>query len=325
MENIILKFINREKLTQEEEVKLERWLALDKNRKVYNQLKLNIKGPAPVRMEEMKSEVWGDLSSKIERPLKHSAPRQRQLSFWVKVAAAIVFILGFGSLIYFNAVKQKPQSYSAKVVMEKESLYGQKLTFSLPDGTIVKLNAGSRLSYPKEFSPGEREITLVGEAFFDVSRDETKPFIIRTPDLEVQVLGTSFNVRAYEGEDISKVAVATGEVAVGPTAGSYENLLPGNMISYSRSSGQMHASDYDADLELGWKDNLLVFQKEKLAGVLTKLSRWYGVEFVLLKDFDDKEDYSGKYDNPSLEQVLSGLSFVFDLKYSIDQNKVFIK
>ena len=204
------------------------------------------------------------------------------------------------------------------------SLPGQKITTSLPDGTIVKLNADSKLTVPETFSTDRREVSLHGEAFFDVARDESRPFIIHTKDIDVEVLGTSFNVRSYLNEEPSIVAVATGKVGVSGED-KRETLTRGEKVVYTPSTGSMIKGLLDEEEEFGWKENILLFDRQTLPEVIQKLSRWYGVEFLQHEGIQVEKKFSGRYKDPSLRGVLEGLSYVYGFEYEIDGQKVILK
>ena len=160
-----------------------------------------------------KNEVLAKIESEIEQLEKKTSKTgkislDRPIISYLKYAAVliIVFFLSFLTHRYTTTESETP----AISYVEKVSPPGKKITTLLPDGTTVKLNSGSKIIIPSHFSGKKREVVLFGEAFFDVKRDEEKPFVIKTADLEVEVLGTSFDVKAYSDGTTQQVAVRSG-------------------------------------------------------------------------------------------------------------------
>lgn len=257
----------------------------------------------------------------------HHIPFQR---YWTsKIAATFLLIatLAYGMWAVIKESKEQVKSESdyQAAVIEKISPKGQKLTIKLPDGSVVKLNAGSSIRYPQEFAGHERNVSLQGEAFFDVVENPDKPFVISTDGLETKVLGTSFNVRSYQDEAEIKVAVVTGKVKISGPDGNSSVLLPSEMGIFEREKASIIKDHYDFRKEIGWTDGVLYFDKDDLKTVMKKLEMWYGVNFDVEKSFRFKGLYSGEFrNNESLEVVLEGISFTSGFDYIIDGNTVVI-
>lgn len=149
----------------------------------------------------------------------------------------------------------------------------------LPDGTAAWINAASTLRYPSRFSGKERRVELNGEAYFEVTKDPVKPFIVQTSDMNVRVLGTHFNVMAY-GEDHQHIAtLLEGSVIV--TRGSrQETLKPGQEARVSGGSDQVAVSDADVEEAIAWKDGLFQFEDVDLPTILAQVARWYDIRVV---------------------------------------------
>jgi transmembrane sensor len=322
MEEIILKELANEPLTSDERLQLNRWLNKSvSNRRLYHQIRLSIIGPLEDERQKLKKETWEEIVLRLEHSQDVNKTRRWYLPIWVKVAAVFIISFGFMLLLYEMSAWQKSDRQAVNVkLIEKMSMPGQKVTISLSDGTVVKLNSDSRLVVPETFSGTTREVTLYGEAFFDVVRDESKPFVIKTKDVNVRVLGTSFNVKAYPEDNESTVAVATGKVSVSDGK-EQQALVPGERISYREMKGLSAIEKFEQKKEFEWKDNILLFEAKSLEEVLKVLSRWYGVEFEILSPrIDVQKKFSGRYNNPSLKRVLQGLSYVYTMDYEIDDN-----
>ena len=330
MEQIIFKQLTGESLTEQEKVKLDHWLKADaKNRITYNQLKLAFLSRKDQFDGSIKARVKDHIMAKARSEIAEAPqPASSQINRWKRVAIWLIIVCG-GILIYQVARNNHfVEKTETAHLISKISPHGQKVSTTLPDGTKVKLNAGSKLITPERFGAEQREVTLVGEAFFEVAENREKPFIIHTADLNVVVLGTSFNIDAYTlNKDHMSVAVATGKVRVSASSDSSEaiELIPGQMLTHARKTGVMKVQNFDWDKELAWKDNVLVFKNDNIDTILSELKRWYGVEIRLDKAIAKDKYFTGKYDNPTLVAVLKGLSFVYDFEYTINNKKVIIK
>jgi len=156
---------------------------------------------------------------------------------------------------------------------------GQMVNITLGDGTKVWINGGSKLSYPESFRGELREITLEGEAFLDVAHDAQRAFIVHTVKIKTQVLGTSFNVRAYAEDDFVKVDVVTGKVGVVAAAGKAVFLTPAEEVVINKKDYRaIKTQKVDLDLLTGWKDGALVFKNMPLPEVLSTLQRRFNIE-----------------------------------------------
>ena len=180
-----------------------------------------------------------------------SAKRHFSLSTIVKIAASITIFL---ALIYFisdNLEKETEEPNKISLII-KENPSGQKSRIFLPDGSSVTLNAESKISYPEKFSDSIRIVSLVGEAFFDVVKNDNKPFIVNSEDLSTTVLGTSFNVRAFDADPITLVALKVGKVKVEIINNTeYAKAMfldPGEVITYDKSESRVLKNKFDEEI-----------------------------------------------------------------------------
>ncbi|MFY0651705.1 MAG: FecR domain-containing protein [Cyclobacteriaceae bacterium] len=267
--------------------------------------------------------LWKDIDANITSEKKQHYLGTGSSFFKMAAAAVVAGILVAFAMLMFNTEDNTKEASIA--LINKTCPAGQKSTITLTDGTRVKLNANSKLTFPETFSDGSREVILEGEAFFEVARDPSKPFVITSGDLKTTVLGTSFNIKAYPELNDIKVAVITGKVAVESNstnqAQSKVTLLPNEMALYSKLSKELSMGSYTSLEELAWKDGVLIFKNQSINEIATELAKWYGVTFVFDKKLNFDKDYTGSFDNKSLEEVLTGIGFVFDFEFEID-NKV---
>jgi ferric-dicitrate binding protein FerR (iron transport regulator) len=157
---------------------------------------------------------------------------------------------------------------------------GGQYQVSLPDGTKVWLNAATTLKYPYAFAKNERVVELNGEAYFEVSKDHTRPFRVKTDAQTVEVLGTHFNINAYNDEAAVKTTLLEGAVKVSNAAGSV-NLHPGEQSRLNTGTAKLIVDQQiDLDKEMAWKNNIFSFDNDDLQTIMRQISRWYDVDVV---------------------------------------------
>ena len=247
---------------------------------------------------------------------------------WIlRVAASLLIIvsIAFAAGWYFNKLKnQELVSYDpTKNFIKKETDKGHKSTITFRDGTRVKLNSESFISYPEEFSGKVREVTLSGEAYFDVAHYDEWPFIVKSKGVQTRVLGTSFNVSAYPEEYCVKVALVEGSVEVKVGQREPVKLMPQKMAKIGKEE-KIEVLDFDIQKITAWKDNIIIFEKASFDEVQSTLERWYNVKFVYDQQPVFEGGYTGEFVDISLELVLKGMS-ANKFNYEITGNKVFIK
>ncbi|MFA0963589.1 FecR family protein [Roseivirga sp. BDSF3-8] len=249
--------------------------------------------------------AWQRVSSRLsDADLASSvAPKGRMASMPVRlsrVAAAVIALVMISAIAYFmfNRYPTGMVAYNtaASEIIEVE----------LPDGTLVTLNEGSSLFYDRSFGDKTRSVTLEGEGFFDVVRNEQLPFIVNTESLDVRVLGTSFDVYAYDDRAAS-VVVATGRVEV--EAGDERlELEPGDMGKLAEKDGSLTKSRTDIDELIAWRIKSFTFQDEKLSAVVEKLSETYHMDVNLSEEALKNCRLSATFNKRTLKEVLQIIS-----------------
>lgn len=217
--------------------------------------------------------------------------------------------------------KVDPSEKSEKVKMNTLVIpYGNRSTILLADGTKVWLNAGSRLIYPSVFVDKKREVFLVGEAFFQVSKDTKKPFIVKTPDIKVQVLGTQFNISAYPEEKVIQTVLTEGSIELEWVDGGIFNntieMIPGQLVAADKSEQSTKIYNVNTEYYTSWKDGYLTFNNSDLNRVVKKLERYYNIRFRYENPMDMTIKISGKLDVTHDKEIvfsymnsLTGLNF----------------
>lgn len=192
----------------------------------------------------------------------------------------------------------------------------------LSDGSQVWMNSESTIVYYTNFSEEKRAITLSGEAYFEVARNENKPFVVTARNAEIMVLGTSFNVSAYENDEVVAATLVEGEVEVA-TSGRSVRLTPGLQAKINRN-GLISTSEVDVSLYTSWLKGVFDFEDMPLEEICLKLSRWYGVAFVFTGDAGEERFSGGAWMNAPLEDFLHHIELATDVKCTIKNGVVTI-
>jgi ferric-dicitrate binding protein FerR (iron transport regulator) len=195
--------------------------------------------------------------------------------------------------------------------------YGKSSVLILHDGTKIWVNAGTRLVYPVEFEKGKREIYVNGEIFLDVAHDAQRPFIVRTNNLRIQVIGTRFNVQVYAVDDHSRIALESGLVKIISETADDVLLIPNKMYEQDKS-GHSSVKDVDIRKYTSWIYGLYIYESERLDMILKRLTRYYGTEIVFDASVSEIR-CSGKLDlKENLDDVLSSISMAALVEYVKD-------
>lgn len=253
---------------------------------------------------------------------------------WIKTfrklaAIMMIPILGF---IYWSFLEDVENETPLKAEMSwitKVSPKGRKVSLRLSDGTTVKLNSGSSLRFPSYFSDTVREVHLVGEGFFEVNHDTTRPFNVYTNQLKIEVLGTSFNVKAYGNNNVQKVSLLKGKVALAlkeDRTNTFPVILkPMEAGMYSEKNHLLNKEIFNTKEDISWVDGVLYFHKATFDEVVQRLELWYGVEIKILKTPERITGLIGEFNNTSINKVLETLSHTSGFKYEIKDKTVIIK
>ncbi len=209
--------------------------------------------------------------------------------------------------------------------------FGKRSKIILSDGSVVHLNAGTKFIFPKRFTSNERTVFLSGEAFFEVTSNKEKPFIVKTIDdkVSVEVLGTKFNVSAYPIDSDILTVLTEGKVVV------TENnifktqraiLKPGQLASWNKNTEKVNIKEVNTDNYTLWTSGLLHFESESIINIVRKIERFYNVEIIFENISDVKKiNVSGKLDlNDKIEQTLENLTTTTEFKFEIINDKKYV-
>ena len=199
---------------------------------------------------------------------------------------------------------------------EIHSPIGARTKFHLPDGTEGWLNGGAVVKYPLDFK--KREVEVSGEVWFDVVHDERKKFWVKTPFFDVEVLGTRFNVVAYDYEKTAEVILEHGRVKVLCQASNSEiDLMPDQQLIYNKQTRKMEKKNIDSKAYTSWKDGLLIFRNVPMAELAKRLERKYNTEIVLHGDKLKALIFRATFQDESLEEICSMLASVAPIRYQV--------
>lgn len=308
-------------LDEQEAGELKSWLSDSSHAELYVELKrlwLLILQQSIEREEELnRDELWMRLLERIsgrERKNKRSV-----ISYirWSIVAAFLLVVFGWAALHQSRVEKpvaSAPQVYTA--------LDG-KAKVVLPDSSTVWLNAGATLTYLPDDWNEERTVELEGEAFFDVRKDEKRPFLVDAGELEIRVYGTSFNVNATAEMADVKVSLVEGSVSVGK-ADKTSLIEPGEMAIYSKRTGELRTESADVELESLWAHESLRFEHKSLFELEKYLERWYNVQIILDSSLSDKPAYTFSIKDESLEEILRLMSRINPIRYDFRENNIVV-
>ena len=281
-------------------------------------------------------EVLGKILDGIEKPetrlKKMEINRVSRKSFINRrrfAAAVVLLIAASVATILFHFKPGGQAEEPEMVLLTKSTQKGEKLSFSLEDGSKVYLNSNSSLTFEKHFRGDARHVKLVGEAFFEVMRDTLRPFYVEANTLTTEVLGTSFNVNAYPDEPSVTVALHSGIVRLRKEDDKdMENVVtlePGKKAMYDTGSKSIILSGFNYDREIGWKDGLLYFDDARFDEIVERLEDWYGVDITLENQPLSDKPFTGYFANENLQNVLYGLSFSKGFEFRITGKNVKIK
>lgn len=269
-----------------------------------------------------KDHVWEKVSQQV-KPEKIMLPvRNRRIGWSIAgIAASVALLIGIASTFFIQRNLQ--HKYQSEQITVISALPGQKTNLTLPDGTQVWLNSDSRISYSANFNNQSREISLEGEAFFDVTKNPDKKFIVNTNDMKVTVLGTAFDIMAYPEDSDIRVSLLRGKVALSDQTNHYLGELHPNQLAVI-SKKDMKCIWYDnndAEIFSSWIQNKLIFDHSDIHEVIAKLERWYGVEIDFTNP-DERQKYSFTVKIESLPEILNLFNKITPISYSIEGEEV---
>ncbi len=287
---------------------------------------------------------WSSLEAAMNAPAAPAAPKEaapvakvRRWRPWYYAAAAAIAV-AVAIPFLFGDKADVQQEAQRNIVIAK----GERSSLGLPDGTKVWVNGGSKLSYGEAFGHSNREVYLEGEACFEVAPDEKRPFVVRTGNMDVLVLGTRFNVKAYPEDGQAQAVLLSGKVklTLRNTAGGQEKdllIAPGQKVTLGTVAGEGVAdSELQLPLEVGavnpadcdeiaWINDRLVFRDVPFRSLARDMERWYNVKIHLEDAALGKELFSGVFDKQDINEALKALQIATPFTYTRNGADVYIR
>lgn len=204
---------------------------------------------------------------------------------------------------------------------------GGEYKLSLADGTKIWMNSHSKLKYPISFAANERKVFLEGEAYFEVAKNKKSPFIVSVNNFDIRVLGTSFNVSAYNRDETIKTTLVEGEVQIKDKIWNNTSLLLANdQYVFNKTNGKSLKHKVKTELYTSWKEGRFVFEEERLDEIMLRLSRWYDVEIFFLGNEKKSLTFTGdvaRYDN--IVEILQMLELTNKVRFTIKDKSVMVE
>ena len=307
------------------------------------------------RMKELGMNIEPEPEPVFDTPLPS---RKRKYAF---LSVALLVLLSVAYFLHPSAISSENKTVvkAAADKSEVSTKYGSRTNLTLPDGTQVWLNSGSKLSYDKTYGNGLREVSLSGEAYFDVVKNPSLPFVIHTKSIDIKVLGTAFNVKSFPGEKTTETSLIrgsievtfrdkrTGKIILKPN----EKLITANEDSVkeitsltttpdkiksttSKETNQQdpivmvsHLTYAPADstvIETSWLENKLIFRSETFEDLAIKMERWYGVTIHFADESIKPKKLNGVFENETVQQALKALQLITPFTYKMNNNEILI-
>ena len=244
-----------------------------------------------------------------------------------RLAAAVVLVFGIYHLSAYLAGRKQDPDLKVAGIRNREchTGYGERAEITLGDGSTVKLNAGSTLTYPGRFEGGQRIISLKGQALFKVASDSLKPFIINTSSFKVQVLGTAFDVKSFDGDHFSSVCVLHGTVKVTLLRDEKQSyiLTKNEQLTIDARDGHIRKRLVNARTSVAWINGILRFEQVPMDDALKQLERWYNVKIDIPENLGlDRVQVTGQHKDNGLYEVLDALHFTHGLQYKAGKGEI---
>jgi len=355
---LIVRFLSG-KASEKESQEILEWLNADhKNRMLYFHIKRIWLEDAVQEMDTKNLNYsWERLKLRMDKPVKElTSSREKHVTLWslkrIAVAAGILILAGstlFLSLQnYQNANHRKTLNHICVPM-------GSMSNITLPDGSTVWLNAGSKLTYSADFGRRDRVVSLEeGEGFFDVTYNNNVPFFVNVGELKIRVLGTKFNVKSYPEEKVIETTLVQGMVEVNSVVGEIKDksvvLEPNQKLTYIRKEGSMEITsvkkmkkevasqtetqktapfritrNINPEVYTSWKDGKLIFEGESLVCLAPKLERFYNVNISFQDESMKELKFTGTLEEVTIEEVLKAMERTSPICYEINKNQVLLK
>ena len=267
-------------------------------------------------LNQIEQEQWLALQDRIDS----QKLRISYITQVVKIAAVVIISLGLGWFGRYFYVQETflPQSVEMKSV---EASKGQLKEVFLADGTHVWLDSDSKLSFPNQFNSNNRKVELQGEAYFEVTANELKPFFVKTKNHTVKVVGTQFNICEYPENHVIETTLAEGKVKI-ITGNFIHDLLPGEQSSFNTETAKVRISKADLDIYTTWKDGRYEFRNEPLDKIFRIIERWWDVKIEYPEKLKDERISGVLRRYKPLEQHFELIQQLLPIQFEIQSDEI---
>lgn len=316
----MLRLYLRDRYALETEEKVQQWLA---------------ENPVTEELEQASKEYWNSIShgkdattfealKRVNAKIGIHSPEKKTVRLKVlsKVAAVFILLIGISGVWFYLQNNNRP------TMIEISVAYGETKQITLPDHTEVWLNAGSSLKYLSEFNQKKRSVHLTGEAFFSVTKNQSKPFVVETKNLTVKVLGTKFNLKAYTEEYQTVATLQEGKIEIQTEKNQKQQMVPNEQLVYNSETSELKVARINPEDIPDWKNGNLRFSEATLGEILQALERRFNIPFDTDKSIDLlTERYTIKFEREETpEQIVQVLSEVAgDFSYSVKSEQIILK
>ncbi len=301
---------------------LDKYIGSNLSLEEFDILSEKIDNVSDTELTEILSEEWNNFTSYHEGYSEKKGMMEKHFSHLAAAVITCLLIVSVFLGIGLSRANSRMETMASSEVTINSGNAGQ-MTMSLPDGTNVTLNAYSTISYQADFGIRDRKVKMTGEAFFDVTADADKKFVVNAPDMEITVHGTRFNVYAYPENSMSEVSLLEGRVSV--VSGTTEmTVIPNEKVCINRKTGDAVLVKTDNEMETAWMKNKLLFVHDSLAHVFEVLQRRFGVTIKCSDDIDLEDLYTGSFRETNITDVLDVLKIHYDFKYKCIGNHITI-
>ncbi|MDP3644394.1 MAG: DUF4974 domain-containing protein [Bacteroidota bacterium] len=327
----IIQRYSQGKLSLKEQIELSEQLADPQNREAEQLINNDWKSQlqSDINPDHDLKPILDQIQHRIRMNEANQIIRLNWGQIFQRIAAILIFPLLLSFLAYYY-FQNEPSIATSISYAEIQCPLGVRTKFQLPDGSTGFLNSGSRLKYAVQFTT-ERKVELSGEAYFDVVHNKEMPFHVNTRNLDIKVLGTTFNVIANEDEPTEEIVLQTGKVDVSSKSGKQLSVLaPNEQLTLNIEKSSFTKDKVEASQYTTWKEGKLVFRNENMQQVARRLSRWYNADVVVDDRMLDDYTFHATFIDEPLDEVLKLLTITTPLSFkeekrASDQDGIFQK
>jgi len=328
MKTIIIKYLEG-RASENEQQRLLKWVRNKENQLVFNSYRLEWKNS--LRKDQLPSgskEVWNKIQAQLLQRGSDKWYKSKGIQHFLRVAAIIFFIINIGGLAFILSSRNNSQEYFTSVIAEN----GQISKVELPDGSLVWLNSGSKITYNNNFALENRNINLIGEAYFKVTKNKKLPLIVNCEELKVKVLGTHFNVMAYTNCNDVKVTLEEGSVELlnSDLKTFSHKLVPGELGSFNKNSKKLSVRKVNTFKYTSWKQGIINIYDQTLDELVKRLEIHYSQKFELADNVKNFH-FTFTIRNEPLDEVIELMEKISPIKtiqinntikFELDENKM---